>query len=186
MKKEQTPRSLLSKASKDALVGSRVYHQEEKEKYSKKQFVQIYKGYDFLENLYVVRTYIKKHYDVDSRMLEILLKLMGMKVFTRAEYSALPKQFTFNKFSSIKDSGYINLLADHKDVEQRLFCLNTKGKNIVINFYQYLSGEKKIPEDGELNPMANKNKQVPFDKKKMALIKKMNRTPIPEHKKKLF
>ena len=170
-----------------SLKGRNIHVQvnDEKEKYSKQQFVEIYKGYDFLEDIYVVRAYIQKRYKIDFRELQILLKLMGMRVFSREDYSSLPKQFTFNKFKSIIESGYINLLSDHYDVEKRLYTLNTKGRNIVIKFYKYLSGEEKIPETSD-NPMANRKTQIAFDKKKMDLIRKMNQAPIKEHNKTLF
>lgn len=182
----KTARDHLSKRARKATKGMAVTFQEEKEKYSKDQFVQIYKGYDFLENILTVRTYIQKRYDIDLAKLELLLKLMGMRVFTRAEFSEVPKEYGLKTFYTFMEMGYINLLSDNHDVEKRLFCLNTRGKNIVINFYKYLSGEKKIPESGTKNPMANRNKQVPFDLKKMELIKKMNQLPIKEHNKFLF
>lgn len=168
------------------MKGFRLNFHEEDTKYSKLQFAKIYKGYDFLENIFTIRTYVQKKYNIDWPTLELLLKLMGMKIFTRAEYSKVPKDFSFSRFNTFLEMGYINIISNHTDVEQRLFILNTKAKNIVVNFYKYLSGEKRIPEDGANNPLANKNKQVAFDKKKMALIKKMNKLPIPDHKKKLF
>ena len=84
------------------------------DKYSKERFVYVSRGYDFLENISVVRAYI------------------------------------------------------------------------VIEFYEYLSGEKKIPEDKYKNPMAHPDKQIPFDRKKMELIKKLNKLEVPEHKRFLF
>lgn len=182
----KSARNYLSKEAKEGVKGITVIFQEDQEKYSKKQFLQIYKGYDFLENLLTVRTYIQKHYDIDFPTLELLLKLMGMKVFTRAEYGAVPKDFGFNRFNTFLELGYINLVSDHYDVEKRLFSLNTKAKNIVVNFYAHLSGEKKIPEDGRNNPMFNKKKQVAYDKKKVELIKRLNQLPVPKHFKKLL
>lgn len=177
----------LSEDVRNKIKGARVkvvYH-DEPAKYSKVQFAHIYKGYDFLENLMAVRSFIQRKYGIDYRMLEILLKIMGMKVFTRADYSSFPKQFTYNKFRTIINSGYVNVLADHNAVENRVFTLNTKGKNIVINFYKYLSGEKRIPLD-HTNPMTNSKTKINFDRKKVELIKKMNNTPIKEHFKKMM
>ena len=183
---ERKARSYLSKKARESAKGVKILFQEDKEKYSKSQFAQIYKGYDFLENLLTVRTYIQKHYAIDFATLELLLKLMGMKVFTRAEYAEAPRDFGFLRFNTFLELGYVNIVSDHYDVEKRLFTLSTKGKNIVTNFYMYLSGEKKIPEDAVNNPMANSKKQVAYDKKKLELIKKMNQLPMPEHFKKLI
>lgn len=182
----KTARNYLSKRAKKEAKGIVVAFQEDQEKYSKKQFIQVYKGYDFLENILTVRTYIQKRYNIDWPTLELLLKLMGMRAFTRLEYSEVPRDLGFNRFNTFLELGYVSLLSDHTDVERRLFILSTKGKNIVTNFYMYLSGEKKIPVDGQKNPMANSNKQVAYDKKKLEMIKKMNSLPIPEHTKKLF
>ena len=165
---------------------SPVFVNKDNDHYSKKRFAYVYKGYDFLENLYPVRIYIQKRYELDRHILEILLKLMGMKIFTRALYSEISKSFTYSRWDSIVKSGYLNLIMDHPDVEKRMWTLNSKGRNIVIKFYKYLSGEEKIPEDSVHNPMANKKTQKPFDRKKMETIRKLNLLPIPEHKKSLF
>lgn len=159
---------------------------EDSDQYSKAKFIEVYQGFDMLEDLYTVRTFTVKKFDIDPNLLEILLKLMGMRVFSRAEYSQIPRNFTYGRFQSILESGYVNLLMDNTDVEKRLFSLNTKGRNIVISFYKFLSGEEKIPEDSKHNPMANKNKNTPYDKKKLDLIKRMNQLEVPEHKKRLF
>jgi hypothetical protein len=159
---------------------------EDSDKYSKAKYLEIYQGFDMLEDLYTVRTFTIKKFDIDPNLLEILLKLMGMRIFTRLEYSKIPRNFTYGRFQSILESGYVNILMDNTDVEKRLFCLNTKGRNIVITFYEHLSGQVPIPEDSKHNPMANKNKNTPYDKKKLDLIKRMNKLEVPEHKKRLF
>ena len=182
----KTPRDYMSEEAIENGKGTQVRFQEKEVKYSKIQFVKIYKGYDMLENIFTVRTYIQKHYDIDWPTLELLIKLMGMRLFTRKEYGEIPKEFGFSKFKTFLEQERIVLVSDHSDVEKRLFILSTKSKNIVTNFYMYLSGEKKIPEDYVNNPMFNSNKAVAFDKKKRELIKKMNQLPVPEHKKKLF
>lgn len=183
----KTPRDYLSEESKAALKGSKVVFVEDEEKYTKDQYLSIYKGYDFLENLYVVRIYIQKRYKIEWGLLELLLKLMAIKVFSRSEYASLPKKkYTYRRLSSVMESGYINMVSNHADTEQRLYSLSTKGRNIVINFYQHLSGEKKIPTDAASNPMAKKSEQVNYDKKKMALIEKLNELPMKPHFKRLL
>ncbi|CAL2094834.1 hypothetical protein [Tenacibaculum sp. 190524A02b] len=178
----------LSEESRELLKGKNIQVKfgNDKDKYSKKRYAYVYKSYDLAENMYVVRTYIQKRYNLDRHILEILLKLQGMKIFTRAMYSDLPKSFTYSRWSSILESGYISLIMDDEDTDKRIYTLSTRGRNIVVKFYEYLSGEKKIPENSALNPMANKNKAIPFDKKKMDLIKKMNKLETPEHSKFLY
>ena len=154
-------------------------------KYSKTQFVEVYKGYDMLENLFTVRTFLQKKYAIDHYLFEILLKLMGMKVFSRAQYVKLPKPFNYKRLQNMIDTGLINQIMDHTDSEKRLYTLNTKGRNIVIHFYKYLSGELKIPEKSKFNTMAKKS-ACPYDKKKMELIKQMNKLPVKDHIKTLY
>jgi hypothetical protein len=156
------------------------------DKYSKERFVYVSRGYDFLENISVVRAYIQKKHDISWFTLEILIKLMGMKIFSRIMFSEIPKNFSASRWNSFKEKGYVNTIMDHELTEKRLYSLNTKGRNIVIEFYEYLSGEKKIPEDKHKNPMAHPDKQIPFDRKKMDLIKKLNKLEVPEHKRYLF
>ena len=183
---KKTGRDYLSDTNRARLKWVHINLHEDKEKYSKMQYIQIYKGYDMLENIFVVRTYIQKYYNIDFPTLELLLKLMGMKVFSRIDFSELPRSFSHARFKALQESGFINLLSNHRDEAQRLYTLNTKGKNIVMNFYKYLSGEEKIPEFYRQNPMANKRKQVAFDKKKMNLIEKLKDLEVPEHRKTLF
>lgn len=183
---KEKPEDYLSETAVESAKDLRIQFYEDKEKYSKRQYAYIYKGYDFLENLLSVRTYIQKRYEIDFPTLELLLKLMGMKIFTRKDFAATPREFSHQRFRTVLDSGLIVVLADHDDVERRLFTLSVKSKNIVVKFYQYLSGEKKIPEDYANNPLNNKNRRVTFDKKKMDVIKLMNQLPPKPHNKTLF
>lgn len=153
-----------------------------KERYTKRKFLQIHKGYDFLAQTFVVRTYIQKRYNLNRHTLELLLILMGWKLFTRKMFSEAPRSFRFSRFNSFLEDGYINLVMDDDDVEKRIYTLSTKYRNIVIKYYHYMSGEEKIPEDSVHNPMANKNKQVAYDKKKLEMIKRLNKLEVPEHK----
>ncbi len=183
-----TAKETLPQKAQETLKGTNIKPvlQNDTDKYSKKRFAYVYQGYDMLQNIYTIRTYIQKRYGIDQMLLEILLNLMGLKIFTRADFSNLPKSFTYARWKTFKDSEYVNLLMNHYDTEKRIYTLSAKGKNIVIKFYEYLSGEKKIPTNGQKNPMANKNKQRVYDKKKLQLIKKLNKLEVPEHKRFLF
>ena len=190
-KMKKTAKSYLSKEVQQVIKGKNIKIkfnplENEKEKCSKAQFIEIFKGYDMCENLFTVRTFCQKKFGIDHYLFEILLKLMGMRVFTRLEYSKLPKPFNYKRLQNLLDTGLVNQIMDNTDVEKRLYTLNTKGRNIVITFYKHLSGEVPIPEDSRHNVMANKNKNNPYDLKKMALIKQMNKIEVPEHIKTLY
>ncbi len=183
----KTARAYLSDDIKKKIKGAKVVFRESQEKYSKNQFIRIYKGYDFLENLFVVRHYIQRHYEIDLDLLEVLLKLMSLRVFSIQDYIEIPKRYsTTSRFRSIRARGYVIVISDHYHAQKRIFTLSAKSKHIVTNFYQYLSGEKTIPEGRRLNPMARKNPKYVFDNRKMQLIKKMNGEATPEHIKTLF
>lgn len=185
MESKKSARQSLTDSAKEAAKGIKVSYFEEEERYTKKQFVQIYKGYDFLENFLIVRQYIQKRYDVSLRELEFMLKLMAMRLFTYEDYHNIPRAFSFNYFRTAIDKGFVVLVADHNKTQKRLYTLSTRGKNICIKFYKYLSGEEKIPETGQYNPMAVKGDQQEFDRKRMMLIKKLNKLPMKSHFRKL-
>jgi hypothetical protein len=84
------------------------------------------------------------------------------------------------------DSGFIVLVADHYNVEERLYSLSTRGKNICIKFYKHLSGEEKIPMTSNYNPLIHKAKDQKYTAKKLELIKKLNETDRRPHNKKLY
>lgn len=163
-----------------------VIYINEEDKYSKERFVYVSKAYDCCANIFVVRTYIQRRYDISQRTLELLLKLMGLKLFTINDYHTTPKAFDHCRWTTFKETGYINLVMDHNKAEEQIYCLSTKARNIVISFYEHLSGEKKIPETSRYNPMAKANKDFQFDKRKMELIKKLNKLPVPDHIKYLY
>lgn len=154
-------------------------------KYTKRQFINIYQGYDFLENLVVVRAYIQKKYKIRFILLEILLYLAPKNVFTFSDYRYLAKDFKYNKIQNILDTGYVKIIVEGENKTKHLYGLSPKGKHLIGLFYEYLSGEKRIPEDRRQNVMAAA-KAAPFDKMKMEMIRKLNQTDVKDHMKQLF
>lgn len=172
--------------AKKNLKGVSINLAEDNDKYTLNRAIQIYRNYDLLENLLVTRSYIQKRYSIDWQGLELLLKLMGMRIFTIKDYTELPKDFSYTRFRNALERGWIQLIQDHNSAQYRVYGLSTKAKNIVVRFYKTLFGEEKIPEDGRINPMAKKSAQIAFDKKKMDLVKKLNKLPNKLHFKKLY
>lgn len=180
-------KSELSHETQKLLKGKNVVvnSQNTDNKYSKHKFIQIYRGYDMLENMFTVRTYIQKKHKIDIYLFEILLKLMGLGLFTQRDFFDTPRPFTYMKWSSIVETGYLNLVMDHESADKKIYGLNTKAKNIVIDFYECLCGEKKIPLDSS-NPMVDSETKIAYDKRKIEIIKKLNSLPVPDHKRFLF
>lgn len=153
-------------------------------KYSKDRYLHIYRGYNLLENSIVIRHYIQKRYSIDYNFLEILLYLFPKQYFTSTDYGELPKQYTRRTMRSMLKSGYINIMQKGSNLNRHVYCLNRAGKEIVIHYYECLSGEKKVLETTD-NPMTRSDVNK-FTKKKMDLIRKINQLPVPESKKGLF
>ena len=152
----------------------------------KKKYLFCNQGYDFLENFFVVRHYVCEKNKISLRVLEILLKLYPMNYFTYKDYYELPKNFQLVRADYLIKRGLMTEIKEkHKDRTESVFKLTTIAGNIVKDFYKFLSGEKQIPENKYINPMASK-KASEIDKLRYEFIKKMNRTEPSETKKQLF
>lgn len=176
-------REILKKDKKKICLKNR--NESEVIKYSRTDYLVVYQGYDFLENLMVVRTYIQKKYNIRLILLEILLYLYPKNIFTFEDYRTMPRDFRYNKIQNILDTGHAKIISIGENKTKNLYALSASGKNIVCNFYEHLSGEKKIPESYKTNPMAMK-KACSFDKMKMETIKKLNQKGVKDHMKPLF
>lgn len=150
-------------------------------KYSKPQFLRIYMGYDFMENLLIIRPYILKKHKINMRFLELLLYLAPMNYFNYRTFFEMPKGFTYNRIQKLIDEGWIMIFSTGKTKRETVYKLTPQARNIVVEFYQLLAGEKKIPE--KKNPFV---KPTGIDKLRNDLIKKLNQAGPSENKKKLF
>jgi hypothetical protein len=120
-----------------------------------------------LENLIVVRQYIRRDIDIT---FEILPSLVRNNTYPR-RFCSNGKRFNYGRIGNLVDTGHVRLMTI--EGKRNLYCLSATGKGIA-EFYECLVGETKIPEYKELNPMA-KPKATAFDKKRMEMIKKLIR-----------
>lgn len=155
------------------------------DKYTKQRFIQFYEGYDFLQNLIVVRAYIQKRYKIDYHMFELLLYLFPLQYFTREDYKLIPRQFRYKNVQHLQNLGYVSIAISGENRDKHLYTLSRSASEIVKHTYHCLSGEKKIPEIYQRNPMARKTANT-YEKKRMELIKVLNQQEVPETKKLLF
>jgi len=178
----------LDKSVQKTLKGKNISinYAENNNKYTNTKFFNVYRGFDFLGNIYVVRSYVQKKNNITWATLEILLKLMEYKFFSVRMFLDVPRNFSNLKWTTFLEKDFVNLVMDHNEYKEKVYCLNTRGRMIVTSFYEYLSGEKKIPEDSVHNPMANEETKVPFDKKKLDMIKRLNKLEPAKHIKYLF
>lgn len=184
-------REMVSEAAFKTMKESNIklvydYNDESKKnKYSKQFNLKLFQGYDILENLIVVRPYIQKKYNIDLNMLEILVYLYARKFFVQADYTDMPKQFSYRSIRNMLDTKFISIVQHGGDLSKHIYRINQSGAHIVKEFYELLSGERKFPED-HTNPLARKKTRTKFDKRKMDLILKINQAPAPDKKKPLY
>lgn len=169
---------------RNAVITKYTKRKSKKVRYIKPLFLTIYQGYDFLENFMLVRAYIQKRYDIPLKLLELLLFLAPKHFFTQYDYSLVAKDYTYRRISNLVKTGLFKVIANSPNRGKELYAVSSLGKSIITEFYECLSGEKKIPET-QINPMALKSANK-FEKKKFAMIKKMNQLPVSDTKKGVF
>jgi len=155
-------------------------------KYSKEKQMLVFRGYDLLENMIVVRQYIQKKHNIDLGLLEILLYLSPKQYFTQADYKELSKQFKYCSIKNLIATGFVGVLQKGGNLGKNVYKVNRAGHEIVRNFYELLAGEKFITDRPDVNPLNQKRTRTPYDKKRMDLISKINQLPVSETKKGLF
>ena len=153
-------------------------------KYSKPKMVKLLQGYDLCENLLLVRPYIQHRYNIQLKLLELLLYLKAKLLFTQDDYREIPKNFTYRSIRSLLDLGYVDTVQKGENLGKNVYTLSRKGVEIVKHFYECLSGEKRIPENFT-NPLSRPSANT-LDKKRYSLIKKLNQLPAPESKKSYY
>jgi len=166
------------KRSKYGLVN---YGSEKFPRYTKPQFLRVFAGYEFLENLLVIRPYIQKKYDIKLPFLELLLYLAPKSYFSYYDYFEMPKQFKYNRIQKLIDEGWISIFSNGKTKRETVYKLTKKSRTIIMDFYKLLAGEEQIPADK--NPLL---KPTGIDKMRSDLIKKLNFKGPSETKKSLF
>jgi len=176
----------IVKKDKIKLVRKRLSRDKGKLKYSKQQLLLCFEGYDILENMIVVRTYIQKKYKMNIHLLELLLYLFPKKYFSYYDYFEMPKSFTYNSIRKMIEDGYVSEVSKGKTKRDSYFTLTTHARGIVVTFYKLLSGEMEMPRDYRMNPLALKTKSTAFDRMKFDIVKKLSAKEPSEAKKALF
>lgn len=151
-------------------------------KYLKEIFLKYFDGFDFLENLHVVRNFLQKKYDIDFYTVEVLLYLYPKNFFTLADYNNHFRPYQIKKIDYLIKKGLIKNSSKKTAKNYSLFTLTTDGKELVQDFYKYLSGEKTLPVTPDKNKMALPESNGP-DKKRIRMIKNLQKLPVPETKK---
>ena len=155
-------------------------------KYDKKTFLRVYKGYDFLENYGVIRNYIRRKYNIDTYLLDILLYLAPKQFYTKNDLMKYPRDFRYIKVESLVKTGFFKTVIDHRFVTYKVYGVSARGRKLIEDFYECLSGEKEIKFDRYCPFTPNERDLTTYDKKRVSILKETYSNPISPTKEALF
>jgi len=139
--------------------------------YTKRQFLNVFPGFDCLENLMMAKMYVKREYGTDARILDILLHYYPKQYFTKGDLVHTPRPFSFREPNLFVKVGLMDCVVGGYHGSS-VYTLSALGKSIVRNFYKVLSGEKKLPEDYfTIKGALSKNRDDGYN----IIIKKLNK-----------
>lgn len=162
-------------------------------KYDKKKYLEVYLGYDFLENICLVRKYVIAKYKTNNKILEMLLYFAPKQFFTRYDMVKLPRSFTYCKSKSFIQTELFKVVIDHRFEAYKVFGLTARGREVVKCFYECLSGERALEWDYKTHTIRKYdkklycvNKNTKIEEKTQVLLKEIYEKPIPETKSHVF
>ena len=139
--------------------------------------------YNFLKNIGIVNKYIKaKNPELKRGRLELILYLHSegafpFRVFN--EYFRCIGIYQDLQMREMINQGWIVKYSNKMGAQPALYTITGKAKTLVRHFYEFLLGDKEIPEDPTINPLAKKSRST-NDRFYMELIKKMNQNTREE------
>lgn len=147
-----------------------------KKKYSRKrkEHLKAFRnGHDLLQYNIVVRPYIKRRFKIEKDVeLDILLYLYPIQYFTVKDYNFLPMRESGYTVPVMIEKGYLRTFINPTGAA-KILTLTDFAIKIVRSYYEYLSGEKTIPDGhSHTNPFlgteANK-----IDKQRQKVMEKL-------------
>lgn len=137
-----------------------VYFQDQTGKYSTnklKMKLCFFEGYDLLQYLIVVEPYILKKFSIKEPLeLKALLYVFPMQYFTIGDFKILKILRHHNiTLKGLVESGYFKIAVKFPVVNKSIYTLTDRSVKIVRDYYSYLSGEKVIYPNSNLNPFRN-------------------------------
>lgn len=119
------------------------------------QTIHVSLDYACMQHYGIVRHFFKLHHGIDIMMLELLLFLYPIGLFTRQDYNIFPHRYSTRKISTLVKKGVIERVFDdvgNKSFRQ-VFRLTREYKGLVRNFYEYMHQERELPEITQYNKM---------------------------------
>jgi hypothetical protein len=133
------------------------------------------KGYDLLQYNIVVRDYILRRYQIKKDVeLDILLYLFPFHFFTREDFMLLPTRSKGYNMKKMVALGFIKIHIKKASTGNagHIYALTKEAKEIVRNYYKYLSGEKTLKPDNYKNPFRGADSSK-IDRDREALMFKL-------------
>lgn len=133
--------------------------------------------YNLLENVYVVRKFVQKKFNINLRELELLLYLFPKGFFSLEDYKNYPLTYSHRQINTIIKMGWVRIFTEGRYKSEHTYTLTKSAKHMVIVYYKYLSGELQIPTNSENNPMVRKDATAHQQKiiKMFKVMRKQNR-----------
>lgn len=156
----------------------RVENDNSCKKYDKK-VIKVTENYNFLEYYLIVRMYMQQKHDIDNRLLELLFFLYPKKLFTWNDFKEYPLTFSYRRINKLIDLEMVEVFRPDTSKSRQIYRLTQKAQAIVRHFYQYLSGEKKLPTNRQNNPLMAKKPKTNRDRMIQEMILKMSQAETP-------
>ena len=134
-------------------IKSKGYTERNRTNYDRKQ-----PTYDYLKYFRIVRYWAKRTHGVGLADIEMLFFLYSEKLFKRTDFNEYEEIFSWdvNRFQALLSDGWISVWRKPKGSEASLYEVSYKGKRLMVSIYKKLSGEEKISETAQKNPIFKK------------------------------
>ncbi|WP_062057431.1 hypothetical protein [Aquimarina longa] len=182
MKNKKNPRNIEKIHSSNAVTvktrkallteNIRVENDNSCKKYNRK-IIRISENYNFLEYYLIVRMYMQHKHNIDNRLLEILFFLYPKKLFSWYDFKEYPLTFSYRRIDTLIKKEMVEVFRPDTARSRQIYRLTQKAQTIVRHFYQYLSGEKKIPTNRQNNPLMAKQPKTTREQMIQEMIIKM-------------
>lgn len=124
------------------------YKGNEKPEYTRLQFKRIYKGYDFLENLILIRKVIERKYGIEFRLLEQILYLTPKNLFKLQDFWEIATlTYSYKRIDTLIKLGLIAVVSKGINKQEHIYAPTTKARTICQEFHEMLSGQMEVPTD---------------------------------------
>lgn len=156
----------------------RVENDTSDKKYNRR-IIKVAENYNFLEYYLIIRMFMQQKHDIDNRLLEILFFLYPKKLFTWKDFKEYPLTFTYRRIDTLLEKGMVEVFRPDTAKSRQIYRLTQKAQTIVRNFYEYLSGEKKLPTNRQNNPLLATQPKTSRERLIQEMIYKMNQAEKP-------